>query len=73
MKKFQRSKIVKANFLKAKIDNTQLYGNSKRQTGEISHEKNLTWLRKVDLKSETEPLLIAAQNNTLRTNCIKEE
>ena len=29
------------------------------------------WLRKGNLKRETESLLIAAQNNTIRTNHIK--
>ena len=32
----------------------QLYGDIKRQTDEISHEKTLIWLRKGNLKKETE-------------------
>ena len=39
----------------------------KFQTNEISHEKTLTWLRKGNLKRETESLLIAAPNNTVRS------
>ena len=42
-----------------------------QQTDEISHEKSWTWLRKGNLKRETESLLIAAQNNAIRTNHIK--
>ena len=38
----------------------------------ISHDKIWTWLRKGNFKRETESLLIAAQNNAIRTNHIKE-
>ena len=37
----------------------------------ISHEKIWTWLRKGNFKKLTESLLIAAQNNAIRTNQIK--
>ena len=37
----------------------------------VSHDKTWTWLRKGNFKRETESLLIAAQNNTIRTNSIK--
>ena len=37
----------------------------------ISHDKTCTWLRKGNLKRETESLLIAAQDNAVRTNHIK--
>ena len=36
----------------------------------ISHEKTWTWQRKGNFKRETCPLLIAAQNNSIRTNHI---
>ena len=49
----------------------QLYGHSKRQTSEISHVKIWTWLRKGKFKRETESILIAAQNNVIKTNYIK--
>ena len=42
-----------------------------RQTEEIVYEKTWTWLRKGNLKRGTESLLIAAQNNAIRTNYIK--
>ena len=38
----------------------------------ISHDKTWTWLRKGNFKRETESLLMAAQNSTIRTNHIKE-
>ena len=37
----------------------------------ISQEKIWTWLRKGNLKREKESLLIAAQNNAIRTNYVK--
>ena len=37
----------------------------------ISPDKTWTWLRKGNFKRETESLLIAAQNNAIRTNHIK--
>ena len=49
----------------------QLYGSFKRLISNISHEKTWRWLRKGNLNRETEPLLIAAQNNGIRTNRIK--
>ena len=44
---------------------------NKRLISNISHEKTWTWLSKGNLKRETESLLIAAQNNAIRTNHIK--
>ena len=37
----------------------------------MSHDKTWTWLRKGKFKRETESLLIAAQDNAIRTNHIK--
>ena len=50
-----------------------MYRCFKRQTDEIVHKKTWTWLRKGNLLRETESLLIAAQNNTIRTIYIKAE
>ena len=49
----------------------QLYGRFERLINTISHEKTWIWLRKGNLKRETESLLIAAQDNAIRTNQIK--
>ena len=54
-----------------KWEEKQLYWHFKWQTSEISHKKTWTLLRKGNLKRETESLLIAAQNNTIRTNDVK--
>ena len=56
---------------KQKWEEKQLYEYFKRQTSEISHEKTWTWLRKGNLKRETESLPMAAPNNAIRTNYIK--
>ena len=56
--------------MKQKWEGKQLYGCFKRLIN-ISHQKTWTWLRKGNLKRETESLLIAAQDNAIRTNHIK--
>ena len=43
----------------------------KMSNSNISHQKTWTWLRKRNLKRETESLLIAAQDNPIRTYHIK--
>ena len=53
---------------KQKWEEKQLSRYFKWQTIEISHEKTWTWSWKGDLKKETESLLIAEQNNAIRTN-----
>ena len=54
-----------------KLEGKQLCGRFKRLINNISHQKTWTRLRKGNLKRETESLLIAAQDNAIRTNHIK--
>ena len=56
---------------KQKWEKKQLYSRFKRLINNISHQKTRNWLRKGNLKRETESLLIAAQDNAIRTNHIK--
>ena len=56
---------------KQKLEEEQLYGCFKQLINNISHDKIWTWQRKGNLKRETESLLMAAQNNAIRTNHIK--
>ena len=48
-----------------------MYGDFKRQSDEIAHEKTWTYLRKENIKRETKFLQIAVQNNAIRTNYVK--
>ena len=59
------------NTRKQKLEEKQLYGRFIRLINNISYEKTCTWLRKGNLKRETESLLMAAQNSAIRTNHIK--
>ena len=56
---------------KQKRKGKQLYGRFKRLLNNISHDKTWTWLRKGNFKRETESLLIAAQDSSIRTNHIR--
>ena len=56
---------------KQKGEEKQLHGRFKRLINNISLDKTWMWLRKGNFKRETEYLLIAAQNNAIRTNHIK--
>ena len=42
-----------------------------RQKSDIAHEKSWTWLQKGNLKWDTEALLIAAQNNAIKTSYVE--
>ena len=56
---------------KQECEYKQIYGRIKRLINNITHKKTWTWLRKGNLKRETETLLIAEQNNAVMTNHIK--
>ena len=58
---------------KQKWEGKQLNGRFKRLINNISNNKTWTWLRKGNFKRETESLLIAAQNNVIRTIISKRE
>ena len=53
---------------KQKWEEIQVRGRFKRLINNISHDKTWTWLRKGNLNRETKSLLMAAQNNAIRTN-----
>ena len=56
---------------KQKWEGKQLYERFQQLINNISRDKTWTWLRKGNFKRGTESLLIAAQDNALRTNHIK--
>ena len=53
---------------KQKWEEKQFVVRFKRLISNISRNKTWTWLRKGNRKRETESLLIAAQNNAIKTN-----
>ena len=68
----ENTSINKTKIIRKQIwEEKQLYGHFKRLTSKISHEKTWTFLRKGNLKRETESLLITAQNNVIRINYVK--
>ena len=56
---------------KQKWEGKQLCGRFRRLINNISHDNTWTWLTKGNFKRKTESLLIAAQDNAVRTNHIK--
>ena len=56
---------------KQKWEKKQIYSRFKLLINNISHQKTWTWLRKRNLEREKEFLLIAAQDNDIRTNHMK--
>ena len=56
---------------KQKWEKKRVYDRFKRLINNISHQKTWPWLRKGTFKRETEYLLLAAQDNAIRTNHIK--
>ena len=56
---------------KQKWGKKQHYGRFNRLINNNSHQKTWIWLRKRNLKRETESLIKAAQDNAIKTNHIK--
>ena len=56
---------------KQKWEDKQIHGRFKRLINNISRHKTWTWLKKGNFKTETESVLMAAQNSAIRTNHIK--
>ena len=48
-----------------------LHGQYLRQTKEVRSDQCWAWLQNGDLKRETEILIVAAQNQSIRTNLVK--
>jgi len=48
-----------------------LYGQSARQSEDQRKDETWTWLKDEKLKRETESLIIAAQDQAIRTNYVK--
>ena len=48
-----------------------LYGHFLRQTKKVRSDQCWAWLQNGDLKRETESLIVAAENQCIRTNLVK--
>ena len=48
-----------------------LHSQYLRQTKEVRSEQSWVWLQNGDLKRETESLIVAAQNQSIKTNLVK--
>ena len=57
--------------LERKYSITFLHGQYLRQTKEVRSDQCWAWLQNGDLKRETESLIVAAQNQSIRTNLVK--
>ena len=53
------------------MEEKALHGQYLRQTKEVMSEQSCVWLQNGDLKRETESLIVAAQNQSIRTNLVK--
>ena len=49
-----------------------LHGPYLRQTKEVRSDQYWAWLQNGDLRRETKSLIVAAQNQNIRTNLVKE-
>ena len=50
-----------------------LYGQYLRQTKEVKSDQCWAWLQNGDLKREAESLIVAAQNQSIRTNLVTKQ
>ena len=48
-----------------------VHGQYLRQTKEVRSDQCWAWLQNEDLKRETESLIVAAQNHSIRANLVK--
>ena len=53
------------------LEKKVLHGQYLRQTKEVRRDQSWAWLQNGDLKREIESLIVAAQNQSIRTNLVK--
>ena len=72
--RLEAASVLKRSKKKKRLENWEekaLHGQYLRQTKEVRSDQCWAWLQNGDLKSETESLIVAAQNQNIRTNLVK--
>ena len=70
----EAASILKRSKIEKKLKDLEekvLHGQYLRQTKEVRSDQCWAWLQNGDLKRETESLIVAAQNQSIRTNLVK--
>ena len=71
----EASSVLKRSKKKKRLedwDKKVLHGQYLRQTKEVRSDKCWSWLQNGDVKRETESLIVAAQNQSIKTNLVKD-
>ena len=70
----EAANVLKRSKKEERLENWEekvLHGQYLRQTKEVRSDQCWAWLQNGDLKRETESLIVAAQNQSIRTNLVK--
>ena len=71
---FENASVLKRSKKEKRLENWEekvLHGQYLRQTKEVGSDQCWAWLQNGDLKRETESLIVAAQNQSIRRNLVK--
>ena len=72
----EAASVLKTSKKEKRLENWEekvLHGQYSRQTKEVRSDQCWAWLQNGDLKRETESLIVAAQNQSIRKNLVKED
>ena len=70
----EAASVLKRSKIEKRLEDWQekvLHGQYLRQTKEVRSDQCWAWLQNGDLKRETESLIVAAQNQSIRANLVK--
>ena len=74
MEEIEAASVLKRSKKEKRLEDWEekvLHGQYFRQTKELRSDECWAWLQNGDLKRETESLIVAAQNQSIRTNLVK--
>ena len=72
--RLEAASVLKRSKKKKRLEYSEekvLHGQYLRQNKEVRSDQCWAWLQNGDLKRETESLIVAAQNQSIRTNLVK--